>query len=307
MLLLCLPPFTSSAYGRMRPTSLHAACPLATTAATQPDELPLPAIPPSLRTPHERASYLIEHFWDAMDFSHTTMSRDSAFVEQNMVNYLSLFPHAAESSHATAVGKLIKAAEADAEALSLVMHFAEKYLYQTGSPMQCEEYFIPFLEAYTASPVPDEYDKMRPAYLLENARKNRPGMTAADFGYITRNTDASRLHDTPGEKLLLIFYDPDCIHCRQTVARLQGDLRLRYMVASGTLTVLAVYADGDRELWERSAGDIPHDWIDAFETGEIAAGDLYVMPAMPSLYLLDADKRVTGKDISPQQLFELLE
>ncbi len=129
---------------------------------------------------------------------------------------------------------LIEAAAADAEALSLVMHFAEKYLYEQGSPMLCGlEYFIEFLEAYIDSPRPDEYEKIRPAYLLENARKNRPGMTAADFGYEGRDGRQTRLHDTPGQRLLLLFYDPDCVHCRQTVALLQADARLRYLVDSG--------------------------------------------------------------------------
>ncbi|GFI54920.1 hypothetical protein IMSAGC022_01547 [Alistipes sp.] len=305
---LSLAPLGSAACSYMRPNTLCGRqSPPPASAAASSYELPLPAIPSSLRTPHQRASYLIEHFWDGMDFSRTHLSRDSALIEQNFVNYLSLFPHADTASHKPAVRHLIEAAAADAEALSLVMHFAEKYLYEQGSPMLCEEYFIEFLEAYIGSPRPDEYEKIRPAYLLENARKNRPGMTAADFGYEGRDGRQTRLHDTPGQRLLLLFYDPDCVHCRQTVALLQADARLRYLVDSGELTVLAVYSDGDRELWERSAGHIPTDWIDAFDTGEIAAGDLYVMPAMPSIYLLDSEKRVVGKDITPQRLFELLE
>ena len=56
--------------------------------------LSLPDVPPSLTAPEERAAYIIAHFWDGMDFGDTLRCRDRAFMEQNFVNYLSLFPHA---------------------------------------------------------------------------------------------------------------------------------------------------------------------------------------------------------------------
>ena len=114
-------------------------------AGTPP--LPLPAVPATLRTPHARAAYLLEHFWDAMDFGDTLRSRDERFVEQSLVDFLSLFPHADTAALAPAVQRLVRRAGADAEACLLVLRLAEKYLYTPGSPMRCEEYFIPFLEA----------------------------------------------------------------------------------------------------------------------------------------------------------------
>lgn len=51
----------------------------------QTQDLPLPAIPATLRTPHERASYLLAHFWDSMSFADTLRSRNPGFMEQNLV------------------------------------------------------------------------------------------------------------------------------------------------------------------------------------------------------------------------------
>ena len=69
----------------------------------QTQDLPLPAIPATLRTPHERASYLLAHFWDSMSFADTLRSRNPGFMEQNLVNYLSLFPHAPAEARTEAV------------------------------------------------------------------------------------------------------------------------------------------------------------------------------------------------------------
>ena len=185
----------------------------------QTQDLPLPAIPATLRTPHERASYLLAHFWDGMSFADTLRSRNPGFMEQNLVNYLSLFPHAPAEARTRAVHLLMQRAEADKPAYLLLAELAEKYLYTTGSPMQSEEHFIPFLEETARTPLLDETEKSRPRFLLAAALKNRPGTTAADFTYHTPEGNLQTLHATPSApRLLLMFYNPDCTHCRQAIA-----------------------------------------------------------------------------------------
>lgn len=69
----------------------------ADTLQGSPRELPLPEVPALLTAPEERAAYVLEHFWDGMDFRDTLRSRDRLFMEQCFVNFLSLFPHALPS------------------------------------------------------------------------------------------------------------------------------------------------------------------------------------------------------------------
>ena len=107
-------------------------------------ELPLPEIPSTLRSAPERAAYVVTHFWDDMDFRDTLCSRDTAFMEQNFVNFVALFPHAESTSLQPAVRNLMRRAEADPVAYTLLMEIAEKYLYEPVSPMLNEEYFIFF-------------------------------------------------------------------------------------------------------------------------------------------------------------------
>lgn len=275
-------------------------------APAQPEELPLPQMPAALREPRDRAAWLIGHFWEALDFRDTLRSRDRDFMEQNFANFVSLFPHAPAEAHAPAVHTLMQAAEADTAAYVLLSEIAEKYLYEPNSPMLCEEYFILFLEEIVRTPVLDDLARVRPRYLLEAARKNRPGMVAADFGYIARDGRRLRLSTTPGERLLLLFYDPDCDHCKEIIAALDGDAAFAEAVRTGRLAVLALYADGDRAAWERTKESLPAGWIVGFDTGEIRDGDLYVMPAMPTLYLLDGDRRVLLKDAPADYILALV-
>ena len=62
---------------------------------------------------------------------------------------------------------------------------------------------------------------------------------------------------------------------------------------------MVIYPDADSEMWKNRISRMPIGWIDAYSPdGEIADKLLYYLPAMPSLYLLDADKRVILKDAS---------
>lgn len=262
----------------------------------------MPQLPATLREPRDRAAWLLGHFWEGLDFHDTLRSRSRDFMEQNFANFVSLFPHAPAEAQAPAVGTLMRAAEADTAAYVLLTEIAEKYLYEPNSPMFCEEYFILFLEEIVRTPVLDEFSKIRPRSLLDAARKNRPGMLAADFGYIARDNRRLRLSATPAERLLLFFYDPDCPHCREIMALLDGDPVFNEAVRSRRLTVLALYVDGDRAAWERTKNDLPARWIVGFDTGEIRSKDLYVMPAMPALYLLNGQRRVVLKDVPADYL-----
>ncbi|WP_294139439.1 DUF5106 domain-containing protein [uncultured Sanguibacteroides sp.] len=271
-----------------------------------PRELPLPEIPSTLRSAPERAAYVVTHFWDDMDFRDTLCARDTAFMEQNFVNFIALFPHAESTSLQLAVRDLMRRAEVDPVAYTLMMEIAEKYLYESASPMLNEEYFIFFLEEIVRTPVLGEYDKMRPVYLLEAAKKNRPGMKAADFTYFTRDGRRQTLYATKGRRILLIFYDPDCDHCQKMMEKLQGNEFLRQQIHAERLTVLAIYADNDRKAWNRTKNDFPTEWIVGLDGGDIRERELYVMSVMPTLYLLDRNKKVVLKEVPLQTLLGVL-
>ena len=184
-------------------------------------DLPLSVTPSTLCIPHERVAYLWVHIWDDIDFADTLRSHHPAFMEQNFVNFLSLFPYAQAEARIMAVKSLMQRAEVDETVYRLLARLAEKYLYTSGSPMQNEEYFIPFLEEIVGTSLLDETEKSRFRFLLSAALKNRPGTMATDFTYLTPNGELQTLYTVPATyRLLLLFYDPDCLHCREILTAL---------------------------------------------------------------------------------------
>ncbi len=259
--------------------------------------LPLPDVPVSLTAPDERAAYIIAHFWDRMDFSDTLRCRNRAFMEQNFVNYLSLFPHAKPEASPTHIARLLERAAADSICLGLVNDLAEHYLDDPNSPMRDEEYYILFLEGFLQVPELPEVERMRCSYSLKIANKNRKGSKATNFKFVTSNTSQQRaLCDVDSQWLLLIFYDPECSHCSETLDRISASDNLNQMIAAGLMNVLAIYTEGKRDVWEKSNGKMPKNWTVGYDCSGIVDNDLYYIDAMPTLYLLDKTKTVVLKD-----------
>ena len=270
------------------------------------EELPLPAVPDSLRVPVERANFVVEHFWDAMEFRDTLRSHSNDFIEQNFANFISIFPIADQNSRTLAVGKLMEAAEVDKESYLLLAEVAEKYLYDPNSPMLSEDFYILFLEKLVDSPLAGDYGAIRYRYQLEAALKNRPGTIASDFAYITREGRSFMLRSTPADgALLVIFYDPECDHCTDILLTIHNDASISAAIAEGRLTVLALYAGENRALWERTAPSQPEEWRVGYVMSDILGTERYVLRALPTLYLLDADKRVLLKDAPPALISEM--
>ncbi len=256
-----------------------------------------------LRTPQERAAYLLTHFWDSLNFADTLHSRNSIFMEQNLISYFSLFPHVQAEARIMAVKSLMQRAEVDETAYRLLAQLAEKHLYTFGSPMQNEEYFIPFLEEIVGTSLLDETEKSRFRFLLSAALKNRPGTMATDFTYLTPNGELQTLYTVPATyRLLLLFYDPDCLHCREIIIALSTASCLQQQIESGQLTVLAICVGEDRDLWNCSLKDLPTQWLTGFDMGCICQEERYLLPDMPMMYLLDGEKRVVKKEVSLHQL-----
>lgn len=267
-------------------------------------ELPLPEVPATLTTPEERAAYILEHFWDGMDFSDTLRSRDSAYMEQNLVNFLSLFPHVRQEALPSPVGNLLRRAAADSAALRLVCGLVDRYLNDPNSPMRNEDYYVFFLEELLRLPGLSEYERVRPRYQLATVRKNRPGTVAADFSYMDRHGMRNTLHATRAKRLLLLFYDPACSHCSEILDGIRGDNLLARLVANKELAVLAVYTEGDRALWDATKDSMPQEWTVAIDESGIVERELYSVPAMPVIYLLDNDKTVLLKDARMEEVLE---
>ncbi len=195
------------------------------------------------------------------------------------------------------LGELLGAAARDTAAFALVTDLLERFLDDPNSPLRNESCYILYLEELLRMPGLSETDRLGPACRLELARKNRPGTVAADFAYLDRSGRRRTLHDAAAAgRLLLIFYDPACSHCSELLQETAENPVLRACLARRALKVLAVYTEGDRRLWEQTNAAMPDEWEVGFDLDRIVEREVYSVPAMPVMYLLDRGGTVLLKD-----------
>lgn len=175
---------------------------------------------------------------------------------------------------------------------------AEKHLYVPSSPLSDDELYAYALEEIIRSPHIDDFHKLGPRFQLNMVRRNRPGTPAADFQLTLKDGSLQRLHEVDAPLTLLIFIDPECADCRQTVKRLRRNVWIRWAERCGELQIVAVYSNVEEsyDRWEEYATTLPDRWITARDEGALLHYDgLYDLRATPALYLLDPQKRVLVK------------
>lgn len=272
-------------------------------------QLPLPVVPATLTQPVDRAIYIIDHFWDGLDFADTTMSRDTRLIEQSFADYTSLFSVVADSTARlqSAVDRLVAASEADSTAAAGLREIAEIYLYDVVSPMHNDEYYRLYLNSFLKSERLDEGARMRYEYQLEEINKNRVGETAADFGLVAKDGSETTLsREVVGAPLTVVmFYNPFCSECHDISAAMAADPAIAAAVASGRLKFVGVIADG---AWSDFGTALPLDGpIKEFAAKDNCVEDeqIYSIRVIPTLYILDSEMKVVMRDVKPTRISAL--
>lgn len=264
----------------------------------------LPEIPVTITDSEERAEYLISHYWDNLAFADTTWLANPDQIEQAFADYLSLLPHTTSEVAMVSIGGVLDKSLAQQSVFNWFTGMFDKYLYDVNSPFRDEERYVVVVEHIVNHPDVDDIYKLRPTAQLEQINKNRPGNIAAGFTYTLANGRKGTLHGIKADYTLLFFYNPECPDCRHTREFLQQSEQVTELVNSGKLKILALYPDEDIETWKAYRSAIPSAWLNAYDdtAAKKIKSKLYAIRAIPSLYLLDRDKRVLLRDAMVEQV-----
>ena len=252
---------------------------------------------PEMIPVEERVKFLAEHYWDKFDFSDTIYCNKPDVTEQAYANYLDILRYVDPAVAQQSAAQLIKRAEVDSTMFDYFVMLSDKYLYDPNSPFRNDELLIPTLECIIASPLLDEAEKIRPQSQLDMAQKNRIGQKANDFRYTLHDGRSGRMYSIEADYLLIFINNPDCPACKEIREQICASPMLSEMIERGVMKVLAIYPDEDITAWLNYRHNIPASWINSYDKQlRMRDEELYDLKAIPSLYLLDAEKRVMLKD-----------
>ncbi len=267
----------------------------------------LPEVPVMLNTPEQRAVYVAQHYWDHFDFRDTVYAHLPEITEQAAVNYMDILQMISSEDALTALTTLTEKAAVEPVMLDYFWEILSKYWYNPNSPMKNENMFILLCKAMERASNVQAYVKDRAVYERRLAEKNRVGTKAADIVYTLASGKQGHLYGLKAPYILVFFHNPDCHTCADIKQNMQQSFMLKKLVASGQMKVLTIYPDEDVALWRNHLNEMPDEWINAYDKGQVLTmEERYVLSSIPSFYLLDQDKKVLLKDADWAEVIHFL-
>ena len=276
------------------------------------------------------SSYVLEHYWDSFFATDASTTASSILgvsdedVEQALANYIGILQQrkALATPDATApleqatksvsafFRKLEKKQQADTSSLVYLRmtELVSRYLYDPNSPMRDEDLYLPFVEAAAISPC--TADDMRTAYKYESSicRTNRFGKKVPDVKYCKADGKKGTLYGVKADYTMLFFSNPGCNSCKEIINEVMSRRYIDQYISEGRLAIVNIYIDSEVSKWRDYVHNYPASWINGYDyTFKLRESGLYGIRAIPSLYLLDSQKRVLMKDAPTENVLSFLD
>lgn len=245
-------------------------------------EFVFPAIPDSITDSGKRAEYVVCHFWDnALDADYT----DAVVME----TFFYALGKISQKERIIAVNNLIDSCIADLDRLSVVASFVDFHLGEPESPYRNDSLYLQSQRHIVDSEVPEEY-KLAPRHRIELLTKNPLGAVAPDFTFRQKDGRIMRFAQVQ-MPCALVFAASECGRCRDELIKYSPDL---HSLRLNGWTVLTVYLDGKIPPYTSDFSDIE---VVADIGNNILENDIYVARRLPSVYLIDMDRKILEKEL----------
>lgn len=283
-------------------------------------QFPVPKIPGVVSEPSDRAAYLASHYWDGF-FDGKGLSDSSALLgvanadlQHAMADYCGLLENTELKDAQAAVSSLFDKMESR-HAADTSIHLYERfnellihYLYDPNSPMRNEDLYLPYVQKLASSPWTGEDMRTAYGYEAKMCALNRYGEKAPDFRYKTVKGRTGRLYGISADYILLFFSNPGCKACKEITEEVMGRPYMEGFIKDGKVAVMNIYIDEDLPAWRSYVNSYPSDWYNGYDPDLVIRNDrLYHVRAIPSLYLLDREKRILMKDAPTEKVMAFLD
>lgn len=284
-------------------------------------DFPMVQIPRMITEPSERVDYAIDHIWDGFIDTSKKWLCDSSYlygVKKSDVGvqagmYATLLNSATLSHACQSLSSLYdklsmcEKQDSSSNAFEGVVEFISNYLYDPNSPYRNERLYMAFLQKLIDSDLVSKEKKDMYKYDYRMCSLNNPGSKAGDFSFTTSGGQIISLYSIKSPYILLLFSNPGCPECKEIIDNIKQDEKTSHLIKNKILTIVNIYIDQDIKYWKEYSVNYPKEWYNGYDHNySIRTYQIYNVRAIPSLYLLDKDKKVILKDATPEKMFDYL-
>lgn len=252
-------------------------------------------------------NYNRNHYFDNIDLNDSRLIR-TPILEQRVDNYFDRVLLPQPDSVINAAIKVIEMTKGNKLMFQyMLQHLTNKF--QVSERMGMDGVFAVIAEKYYLSGEAWWADKNLCDRLKERVDRIKPNMIgkkAPDLWLPNQYMQYQRLSEVKSKITVLYFWDPDCGHCKKYTPELK---KIYEKFKDKGMSVFAIFTQGDQPKWmEYTKNRQLNDWIHVWDPN-IGSNfrNLYDISATPVVFVLDADKRIIAKRISPESLEQIIE
>ena len=251
--------------------------------------------------------YYRAHFFDNLDFNDERMLRTPVFFSK-IDRYLEQLTYKHPDSINTSIDYIISKADKDKDVFQfLVVNLLNKYA--NSKIMGMDGVYVHMVEQYYMSGKAFWTDEEQVKKMEERALALTPtliGRKAPNFRVQDSKEEFIALHDVDAKYTVLYFWDYDCGHCKKITPQLMELYADK--LDHDKVALFSVSINGSVDIWKEK--------IDEYKVVGIATQDhyrksgfdqMYDIRSTPRIFLLDEKKNIVAKQISVEQLEDLLQ
>jgi thiol-disulfide isomerase/thioredoxin len=299
---------------KTKPTSMMAALLNAMRESPQPTKIPV-----TRKDSIENYNFYKSHYWDGVTFMDDRIIRTPFFLPKLENYYRQIMPQAADSIIKDVDYKLLLARSAPEMFKFLLNWYTDEYI--NPKYMGQDAVFVHLYLKYHSQKLSPWLNKSQDSIITRRANMliwNLIGVQAANLEMVDTAGKPATLYDVKAEYTLVVFWDPNCGHCKEEIPRIDSIYRASWKSKNVKIYAVLSEPEKQKEVWLTYIREHKiEDWINVYQTaaaledenknGKQSYRQSYDVVVTPTMLLLDKDKHIKAKKLTIEQLNDLLE
>lgn len=262
---------------------------------------PYPNVPDTIKNLENRSNYFVSKFWDKFNFSKPVS--DTAAFNEAFNDWITFFRYAHKNVVKASVSDVMNKAQSNMKNFWMFADAAEKDLYSTEATLPSDEAYVLFVNNIIRSSKVKKDEKLRYQKQIVKINSNQNGNYAPKFDFTNLEGQKQSLDSIKAETIILFFNDPDCEDCNIARLRLATNVNMNKMIDDKKVAIVSILPGKYTKEWAKDASKYSDKWIiGAWEN----ADEVYDLRVMPSIYILDAEKKIVTKHMQVNDIINLL-
>lgn len=258
-----------------------------------------PIAPEEIPTLTEKSNWVMQHFWDNMDFKNKSALNQAA-VNDAVRTYCMPMQFADKVEVDKGVDKLLAQLSKNPTLLVQFTKGAEEALYSTRAGLWIDEVYMKFLEAFLKNKKLSAARKARYERQMRQLQNTRTNEIAPTFKFNTP-TGNPGVYEPIGVFTIIEFGNPDCDDCRHAKLKMETDVAFSSLVDKGLVNILFIVPDPE-EGWQTKMTGFPSNWV--IGASDTVADELDIR-ITPSFFVVGKDGKLVAKNITVDQAIKL--